>query len=270
LMALLTLSPDDPRIDKLARGLRARRQGGRWRTTQENAFALLALADYAAARESESPDHTLRAWVGQHQVLVARGRGFDTTEREASLALDAAVRNVGPDHTLPVVFERRGRGRVHYRVGVTWAQADPPPRAQGLVLTQRIENEHGRVMGDELVAGERYLLDVTLTTEMPQSFVAVEIPLAAGLEAIDLQLGGGQRARLAAQRSSPFASHVELRRDRALVFFDHLSPGTHTHTIVVLATTPGRHALPGASAEAMYEPETRARAAGTRIHIRRE
>lgn len=41
---------------KLARGLLERRLGGKWRNTQENAYALVALADYARVYEAELPD----------------------------------------------------------------------------------------------------------------------------------------------------------------------------------------------------------------------
>lgn len=96
----------------------------------------------------------------------------------------------------------------------------------------------------------------------------MDIPLPAGLEGIDARLGGGLRARLMhANISSPLASHVELHRDRALVFFDDLPAGTHTHQLLVLATTPGDYGVPGATAEAMFEPEVRARTSSTRIRV---
>ncbi|MEZ4448988.1 MAG: alpha-2-macroglobulin family protein [Nannocystaceae bacterium] len=44
LLALLQIDPADPRIEGLARGLAQSRAAGRWRNTQENAWALLGLA----------------------------------------------------------------------------------------------------------------------------------------------------------------------------------------------------------------------------------
>lgn len=267
LMALTAIVPDDPRVEKLARGLRDRREAGRWRTTQENAFALLALAEYAAAREPEVPAHRIRAWIGPRAVLDAEVAGFDRVSRGGSVDLDAALRSAGRGRTTEVVLQREGRGRAFYRIGVEWAEADPPARAQGLALERRILDEHGSPV-TELVAGRRYLLELTIDTPAMQHWLAVDAPLPAGLEAIDLSLGNAARARAPLGVRSSEVSHVELRRDRALVFFDELPAGEHVHTIPVLATTAGSWTLPGAVAEAMYEPETRARTTGSRIEIR--
>jgi alpha-2-macroglobulin len=266
LIALLALAPTDPRIEKLARGLRDRRSAGRWRTTQENAFALLALADYAAAHEPEPPEHRIRAWIGARPVLYAEVHGTRAASHSASLDLDAAIAGADGSRTTSVLLQRTGRGRAFYRIGVQWAQADAPARAQGLRLQRRLLDEHGTEVS-RLVAGRRYLLELELETDAVQSFIAVDAPLPAGLEGIDLSLGAGMRARARIGTQSPEVSHLELRRDRVLVFFDELPAGKHVHTVPVLATTPGSFALPGAIAEAMYEPETRARTTSARLEI---
>lgn len=265
LMAWMQLAPEDPRVDALARGLAARRVRGRWRTTQENAFALLALASYAALREAEVPDHRVQAWIGDRPVLDARVRGFDAVARGGAVALDALRVGPEPDAT-EVVLRRAGAGRVHWRVGVRWTEAAPPPRAQGMSLETRILDEDGAAV-TTLVAGRRYRIEVVLTTETPQQYVAVDVPLPAGLEAVDRRLGAGASARAAGTIDDPGLSHLELRPDRALLFFDDLEPGTTVQQIPVLATSAGTYALPGAVAEAMYEPETRARTAARRITI---
>ena len=265
LMAWMQLVPDDPRVDALARGLAARRVRGRWRTTQENAFALLALASYAASREAEVPDHRVQAWIGDRPVLDAEVRGFDTVARGGAVALDAL--RVGPDRdAAQVVLRRVGAGRVHWRVGVRWTEAAPPPRAQGLSLDTRILDEDD-VAVTALVAGRRYRIEVVLASDTPQQYVAVDVPLPAGVEAVDRSLGAGVAARAAATVDSRGLSHLELRPDRVLLFFDTLEPGTTVQQIPVLATAAGTYALPGAVAEAMYEPETRARTAARRIAI---
>ena len=49
------LDPTHPLAARLARGLLGRREGGAWRSTQENVWALLALDDYRRAQEASSP-----------------------------------------------------------------------------------------------------------------------------------------------------------------------------------------------------------------------
>lgn len=266
LMMLMQVRPGDGRIDGLARGIAARRQRGRWRTTQENAFALLALAEYAGRRKAAAADHRVRAWIGSRAVLDTTVRGFDATTRGSRVGLDALGEPGRPVTDTRVLLRREGRGRVHWRVGVRWTEADPQPRAQGLAVRSRILDDHGTPV-TELVAGRRYRMEVAVESSTPQQFIAVELPLPAGVEADPHDLGHGIAARAASTIESRALSHLELRPDRALLFFDDLEPGTTVQQIAVTATSKGSYALPGATAEAMYEPETRARAKATRIEI---
>jgi hypothetical protein len=260
LQTLLAVAPNDSRIEKLARGLRERRRGGRWRNTQENAFALLALSKYAQQREATAPDHHVEAWIGPTRVVDAKVHGFDLVARGGAMALATAKREAVAGQT-HVVIRRRGKGRAYYRVGVEWEPARAPARAQGLQLKRSI--------GDVGVVGARSFIEIELSTDAPRRYVAVEVPLPAGLEAVDTRLGhrGAARTRGRPERSA-LPSHVELRADRVLLFFDSLPPGTTKHAIPVVATTPGRFAVPAAVAEAMYEPETRARTLRDVVEIR--
>lgn len=260
LMALMQIDADNAAIDALAAGLVARRERGRWRTTQENAFALLALADYAARRESTAPRHRVRAWIGPRAVLDAQVNDRDATRRAGAAPVDTSK------ETADVTLVRRGTGRVHWRVGVQWTEADPPARAQGLALRTRILDEHDAEV-TRMVAGRRYRIEVQLATDTPQQHVAVEVPLPGGVEAIDRSLGHGIAARTASTYDSSELTRIELRSDRAVLFFDELDPGATVQQVAVLATAAGTYAMPGAVAEAMYEPETFARTRAARVTI---
>jgi len=266
LMAMLQLMPDDPRIDKLARGVSASRRRGRWRTTQENAFALLAMSEYARTREASPPEHRVRAWIGPRSVIDAHVRGFEDGPRTGALGLDALGAAGVRTSDTRVVLRRAGHGRVHWRVGVRWTEAAPQPRAQGLgIRTWIIDTQGNRVT--EMIAGRRYRVHVRIDSSTPQEFIAVEVPLPAGVDAVPRDLGHGIAARAAGTIENATLSHMELRADRALLFFDELEPGTTEQEIAVIATSKGSYAVPGATAEAMYEPETRARGVASRIEI---
>ena len=56
--------PDNDLIPKLVRGLLDGRREGRWASTQDSAWILLAMDAYFAAFESEEPDFSARAWLG--------------------------------------------------------------------------------------------------------------------------------------------------------------------------------------------------------------
>jgi len=270
LLAWLRLDPADPLVDKLADGLRLRRSGGRWRNTQENAYALLALSAHAREREAVEPDHRIEAWVGPTALAPLELHGRDPALHERSVSMAELLGPLGTDRTATVVLDREGDGAAYWRLGMEWAATGPAPaRSQGLSLSRRLLDAEGEpVDPSSLQAGRRYLLEVTVEADAPQPYVALELPLPAGLEAIDTTLGAGGRARTSTKAiDGDWIAHQELHRDRVLLFADELGAGRHVHAVPVLATTPGRYVLPAAMAEAMYSPEVRARTTVTRVNV---
>ena len=256
-------------IEKLARGLARARDAGQLRNTQENAYALLAIASYARVRETTAPELMARAWVGPRQVTQGEliGRRAHALQGEAPLP----ARTTSPTR---ITMSRTGDGRLYYRVGMNWAPAAAPtkPTAAGLVIERalRIERAGKPVTIDAttpIEGGELVAMDVELSTGVRRGYVAVEIPLPAGLEAIDMSIGSGRAAmRLPGHRGS-WVNHQELRYDRVVLFADDLVPGRHRHTVYLRATTPGKYRMPPARAESMYYPEVFGHTAATTVTV---
>ncbi|MEZ4449332.1 MAG: alpha-2-macroglobulin family protein [Nannocystaceae bacterium] len=271
LLALLRVTPAHPVIEKLARGLLERRRGGVWRNTQENAYALVALAEYARAREPAPPAIDARAWVADGNVLDVRVEGRGAPPRVASVDMAELLRlgRRGPV-TFPVTVERRGEGRLYYRLAAEWAPSarDLPAIARGLTVTRRLRGARGPIDGAATV-GEPLALDITLESDARVRYVAVDVPLPAGLEAVSRTLGKGRGASVLGdgQRAS-WVSHEEQRPDRVVLYADDLGPGVRTHTIDLRATARGRFQFPPTEAEAMYMPEVYGRSAGGGLEVR--
>lgn len=288
LLALLRTHPRHPAIAKLARGLLEQRGSGGWRNTQETAYAVLALAEYARIYEKESPSLVARAWVprlgAQPQWEASfSGRSFAAQSIQLPMAqllpalLPIAEPTAAP--SLPsgqaatppgLILQRKGQGRLYYRVGLEWSPtaAELPARAQGLRIERRLRTAHGAVTAAmPLPPAEPVAIDLVIQNQALLHYVVADVPLPAGLEAVHLNLGRGQRAATLPGERSGLVSHEEARRDRALLFFDLLPPGTHRHTIYVRATTPGRYTLPPAQAEAMYAPEVYGRSKSDHVTV---
>jgi uncharacterized protein YfaS (alpha-2-macroglobulin family) len=270
LIAMLRATPEHPLASKLTRGLLEARRGGRWANTQENAFALLALADYAAVYEAEEPRFDGRVWLGNTAVadLHVDGRAFEFEDAFTPMAELATVAEQADGR---LILERAGQGRMYYRVGLEWASTatNKPAKAEGITLTRTLRDENGTVGEDQAVhSGDLLAFDVILEVPAALDHVAVEIPLPAGLEAVDLELGkGGSAMKLSGARGG-WVSHQELRRDRAVVFADHLQPGKHLTTVFLRATTPGEYLMPASHAEMMYYPEVYGRTTSRRLTVR--
>ena len=271
LMALLRVQPDHPVIVKLARGLLERRLGGAWRNTQENAYALVALADYARVYEAELPDFTARAWVGRTNVLDEQFKGRELATRSSFTDM-ATILNLPREPgaaLLPVVLQRQGKGRLYYRLGAEWApaSADMPARNQGFLITRSLRTSTGAAT-TSVPAGEPIAMDLRIESRIRVRYVVIDVPLPSGLEGVSRTLGKGRGAAVLGGHRGWWVSHEEQRADRVVVFADDLPPGIHTHTIDLRSTSRGQFSFPPALAEAMYMPEVYGRTVGARLEVR--
>jgi hypothetical protein len=119
---------------------------------------------------------------------------------------------------------------------------------------------------------------LTVTVPSQRHYVAVDDPLPAGFEALDLDLRTTSSLRLSHVASGGAADdcswytrlafdHREKRDDRVVLFADRLPAGTYEYTYLVRATTLGSFIAPPTRAEEMYHPEVFGRAASGAVRI---
>ncbi len=288
LQLLATVSPDHPYVPKLAAWLvRARRPDGSFRNTQESAWALMALTQVVRTRERETPDFVGRVSLGGKEIAQApfRGRSLAVVRRELPMA------QLPTGGKLPLDILRDGSaGILSYGVLLRYAPSVPPqePLERGLTVQRWLEPYAGGGQVRAVRAGELLRVRVRVASHMARNFVAVEVPLPSGLEAVDTSLastatlsggpeeagGPGYAYESAGDLSkpedaspweasfwSPF-DRTEIRDDRVLLFADALPPGVHVASFVARATTPGTFLLVPARAEEMYAPEVFGRSSG--------
>lgn len=271
LIALLEAEPDNRLVPKLARGLLALQDSGRWSNTQENAYGVLAMADYADVYEAEEPNFKAALWLGQERVVADEfvGRDFKTRDHEVAMPiLSSASKAAGGD---PIVMEKDGPGRLYYRVGLEWAPStpSPDPKDEGIVLSRSLRDESGPI-GDTLPPGEVLALDVTIEVRSDLTHVAIDVPLPSGVEGINLDLGRGAAARKISGRRGHWVSHQEIRTERVLIYADDLAPGVHHTTVFVRPIVPGTYDWPAARAEMMYYPEVYGRTGAGKVTVAKQ
>ncbi len=269
LLALIEVDPDHTAVEPLARGLMRMRSRGGFRNTQENAYALLGLAAYARHYEKEAPDMTAHVWVGDETLMSPQlgGEAGVFASEEASHALVAARdEDDGPRVTL----QRRGKGRLYYRVDMQWSPPDAGVRAiaAGLAVATQLRDASGHVGPDDVIEpGTLLALDVTVTADTQVDYVAVDVPLPAGLEAVDRSIGRGRSAMTLHGSRGYGVSHEEIRKDRTLFFADSLPAGKMTHTVYLRATSPGTFFMPPTSAASMYFPDIHGSAPQRKVRV---
>lgn len=285
LRGLVAADPREPLAAPLVRGILADRVDGRWRTTQETAWALLALEDYRRAQEAVSPSFRARAFVGNEMLGEASFKGT-TVGAKLSVPADKTFGSGGNALT----FDLRGKGTLFYEARLTYARREPPknPIEAGFFVERSLHpagdtGRGGAQAGEgapisEAREGDLVLVEALVATPLRRSFVVVDVPLPAGLEPIDAALATSARfARPGAPPPSTRAgaqlghyTRRELRDDRVLFFADELAPGVHTYRFLARATGTGEFAMPPAHAEEMYAPEVYGATAAARFKVQQK
>lgn len=294
LRALLAINPDEPLASRLAQGLLASRQGGSFRTTQEAAWALLALGDYRRAQEKTSPDFDARVFLGDSLLFSAGFHGRDARAQSASVPASRLVSAGGS----VLAFAVEGQGALFYQARLRYARKELPRELldRGFFVRQSLR----AVTPDELSAaarsvsetsahsfqaGDLVLADVVVVTPSPRDQVVVEAPIPAGFEPIDARLAT-TASYLAAEDAAPYDNDAsqddiamgrayrpswvrqEVRDDRVLFFVEHMGAGMYRYRYLARATTPGSYVVPPLQASEMYAPEVFGRSGASTIEVR--
>ncbi len=299
LRALLAVQPHHPLAARLARGLLRARHGGTWRSTQETAYALLALDEYRKAQEAAKPDYVARVWLGGKQLMSTAMRG-----RSASaVGQDVAASKLGSGSLL--VFDKAGRGSLFYQARLRYAPLSLPSTSldRGFYVQKtlrRVSPEDLRaalrtipeVGTKKFAAGDLVLADLVIVTPSPREYVAIDDPLPAGFEGVDAGLAttaswldvpgsGGEPGRVSCVGCTDSADDAiasgraflsswyrrEVRDDRVVFFVDHMAAGIYHYRYLARATTAGSFVEPPTKAEEMYTPEVFGRTAAMRVEV---
>jgi alpha-2-macroglobulin len=281
LEALTITDPKSDLVPKLVRGLLGHRKAGRWESTQENSFVLVALDRYFQEYEKTTPDFVAKAWLGETFAGQHTFKGRTSEQHLVEVPMKWLADHAGKQD---LVIDKKGKGRLYYRVGMRYAPRDLklPPYDAGFVVERRYEavDDEGDVERDadgtwHIKAGARVRVRLKMVADGRRYHVALVDPLPAGLEALNPALattgalppdpkqdddvrGGGDWWWW----FRPWYEHQNLRDERVEAFTSLLWSGVYDYDYVARATTPGKFVVPPTKAEEMYHPETFGRGSG--------
>jgi uncharacterized protein YfaS (alpha-2-macroglobulin family) len=196
---------------------------------------------------------------------------------------------------LRIQLRTDGQARAYYAVQVDEVPLAPPtrPDIKGIVVERWYERYSDGTPITSIKEGELVRVRMRVTVPTNRQFVAVEDPLPAGLEPIDLRMRTSatlapfvSTARQEPQRDGPLWQawmygswddgwwspweHNEIRDDRVVYFARMLWKGSYTATYIARATTAGSFVRPPAHAEEMYNPALQGRSDGGRFAVERK
>ncbi len=287
---------------RLAKGLLGLRRGGSWRSTQETAWALLALDGYRKAEEKEPPSFEAAVFLGDAQIGTAPFHGRSTRAESFHVAAEALFQTRAAGSSL--AFDVDGRGTLFYEARLRYAKKELPREGldRGFFVRKVVRSVRPTALHDALgtvpgasqtsaKAGDLVLVDLFVVTPDPREQVVIDDPLPAGLEAVDASFettarsldvtdaaGEGDRDDTVSDdpdgdaRANGLAYnfawyHREIRDERVLTFVEHMPAGLYHYRYLARAATFGRFVVPPTRAECMYEPETFGRTAGSTFEV---
>ncbi len=282
LEAMIVDQPESDLIPKLVKGLLNHRKAGRWGSTQENAFVLLALDKYFNKYESVTPDFVARVWLGEKYAgdHTFKGRSTDYSQIDVPMQFLADLKEGN------LTVSKEGAGRLYFRLGMQYAPDDlrPPPMDQGFTVNRTYEyvEDDGDVKKDadgvwHFKAGKKVRARVTMVAPARRYHVALVDPIPAGIEPMNpaLAVTGTIPQDPNAQKNadpywywhSTWYEHQNMRDERVEAFSSLVWEGVHEYVYTARATTPGTFIVPPPKAEEMYSPEVFGRGAGDKVIV---
>ena len=283
---LVRLDPDQPLLPNVVRWLMVARVDGIWETTQETAWALIALTNWMVATEELAATYDFYASINDVEVFEGQTDGA---------LLDAPIQlTIGADELIPDAGNRltisrgEGSGRLYYTAHLkSYIPVQEIDALQRGIIVQRQYVSSSCPVGencgelDTVLAGEEIQVRLTIIAPHDLYYVVVEDPFPAGCEAIDPSLA---TTSLAATEPGLFRdteddwgwfywwwwrwySRSEFRDEKVVLFADYLPSGTYTFRYSLRAVVPGEYGVLPTLAQEFYFPEVFGRSDGRSLVV---
>jgi alpha-2-macroglobulin len=266
-------------VANATRWLMTVRSNGRWETTQENAWAILALTDYMVATGELNADYTYALLL--NGANLASGT-VSAANVDQPIRAQVPVSQLRPQADNDIIMTRtataaqKGTGKLYYSAFLRYFMPaeNIKPLNRGLIVDRQVflASDPKKPVTQAKVND---LLTVKLTIIAPyqRHYVVVEDPLPAGCEAVDTSLrttsSAVENPRLTSAQAQErlswywyWFSHTELRDEKVALFATGLPAGTYEYTYTVRCTTPGQYIVLPATAYEMYFADVFGRSAG--------
>ncbi|MCA9913142.1 MAG: alpha-2-macroglobulin, partial [Anaerolineae bacterium] len=275
---LARLDPENALIPNVVRWLMIARQGGIWETTQETAWAVMALTDWMTVSGELEPDYAYNVTFNDDTIL--QGDATPATVRERS-ELQIDVSEMLQDEANNLVFTRTGsnEGMMYYTAYVELYLPVPEIEAidNGIIVDRRYTLEDGETVITEAQVGE--VVQVRLTVIVPNSlhYVVITDPLPAGAEGIDPNLQTSEQigTRPGLDNDNPlrygwgwwYFGEIEFRDEAVNLYADYLPAGTYEYVYTIRPSVEGVYNVIPPTAQEFYFPDVYGRGAGSTFTV---
>jgi alpha-2-macroglobulin len=263
----------DPRLPVLTDAIVTLGQGDGWGSTQANAAAMLALSDILKGKAGAGS-----AGDAVQKLKLAIG----TQAQELEIGTAKPIAQTATNSPAKVMMTSEAKKPLIVRAETTYLPqalgSQAPAGASGFVVTRELLHVRGSGPAEKerlnqpgtlvkLSVGDVVEDHVEVTTNAPYNYVAVVVPLAAGLEPLNPKLATAppEAAPSGTQTAEP--SYVAYLDDQVVFYYDQLPKGAYHFYFRTRATVAGQFTQPQARAELMYDAAVHGESVGARIEV---
>jgi uncharacterized protein YfaS (alpha-2-macroglobulin family) len=263
----------DPRLAMLVDGLVAIGTDNGWGSTNANTAALQALVQVlqlqprgatqtAIVAHSEGTQTTLAlggetpiaTWVRNRAPLTTLQSSAGAANGALLVRVDTSYVPRGDGGAEP----SRANGFVVSREALHWRDDQQPP------IRQRLASAPARIA---LQVGDVIEEHVEVVNPQRRNYVAISVPLAAGMEPLNPNLATAPAQAKPAGALTLTPSYVFFGDDELRYFYDELPQGTYHLYFRTRATVAGNFVQPPALAQTMYEEGVSGQSFAARVQI---
>ncbi len=276
--ALVKLNPDNNLNPNVVRWLMVARTADAWETTQETAWAVMALTDWMVTTGELKPDYSYSASLNGKKLT--EGKATTDNVRD-SVQLTVDVKDMLAQEANNLVIGRTdGNGVLYYTAHLkTYLPVpDVTPLNRGIILERRYVVPGTTTPITEAKVGD--LIQVRLTIIVPNdlNYVIIEDPIPAGTEGVNPELKTEQQigTQPGLDSKDPLStgwgwwwfSNIEFRDQKVVLNATYLPAGTYEYQYSVRAGLAGTYNVIPATGYEFYFPEVYGRSAGSTFTVK--
>lgn len=275
LAAFVRINPTSDLIPNIVRYLVSQRTADGWETTQETAWAVMALTDTMIASDDLQPQYRYDVTLNGDAVTSGDVTPADAREGD-TLTLD--ITQLVTDATNELNITRGdGTGNLYYRAFLNAYLPVPSvePLENGIVVSRRYVIDGETV--DTAAVGQNVEVRLTIIAPTDLHYVVVEDPIPAGSDAVDPNLNTSQQVGTQPEINLEdplsqgwgwwYFSNIEFRDEKVTLSAEYLPAGTYEFVYTIRAGLPGTFNVIPTQARETYFPEVNGRGAGSTFTI---
>jgi hypothetical protein len=245
LSTLLDVQPDRPELPEIAQRLADAGRDGRWQSTQDAAFAVMALGKYLRQSKPGAPFESATVSIAG-KILAHAAKGDSISLKPTDFG-NLSFEVVGPADA---------KGYLGWLSSGVPMKA-PPDEDAGLRVRRRYLSAAGKpIANDTIRSGDLVCVEITIDGS-PMQNVVIDDLLPAGLEIENSHLATSadeEQVDESKLKANTFShGRADARDDRLVVVGDVGGAGKGTFKYLARAVTPGTFVIPPVRGECMYD-----------------